>query len=400
MAAAEVKANIPSLTEVTVPRVLSLIDRLSESKFHINALTDAELHLLIHEIASLRPYHRGIIEQLLTLRIEADPKYEEIWRRLQTSKDGTTLAFYAECFTIRVYTEMALKDKARNRTQAYTEAYELGERYYSPVAIATSMPIFQTKPWLYPSDAKSKDPSQIEMLKLLNESVSAGNPFAHMLLIHCFASKLDDPDGTTVMNLFAKRLLLGPCFTAFPSDDYPIGDIYFYSITNNIKTLTDAVKVLECAANVYIGVEHQLQSKQLDRVYYEKEQTYGGGYTSEPRPWKQKELTDHTKFLTRTLEKIIEEFGKDALKIITPYYTILNNNVLTAQILFFLATTELKVGGSPTHIIEPFLEAFEMVRKSHSIGNLSAHKFLTSSDPSSQRQIQMCAIYQADIPLK
>ncbi|AYV84389.1 MAG: hypothetical protein Hyperionvirus24_11 [Hyperionvirus sp.] len=376
---------VPKLTGITVGRVLGLIDRLSKATFVVSALTDAELRCLMHEVASLLPYHRGIIEQLLIQRINAEPKCYAIWCRLKGSEDGTTVAFFAKHFCARECVELkdnpALMESERNKASSYARAYALGERLYSAFEIAKSS---------YKTDSKGAPP---EMIKLLNESCLAGNPIAHKELIVHVAGCFDDTELGMGLDLFGKRLLLGPGFSGMDMNNL-ITNMYFGNFVSQINTLRMdyTLNILKCAGNCYIGVEHLIQSKQLDGSYYERTTWHGSDYNQSVW-WRLTEANDHKTFLSLTLEKILEDFGKAGQKIISDYFMGVNNNVLTAQILFFLATTSVK--SSYTYFIEDEKEALTMLQKSIELRNESALKYLTESSPFLVRQIRLIEAYHA-----
>ncbi|AYV80792.1 MAG: hypothetical protein Harvfovirus6_42 [Harvfovirus sp.] len=282
--------EIAPFGDITVPSVLSLIDRLSKLTFDIAALTPEQINHLLLEIDALRPYYRDLISQLLIQRINAHRSYSTIWATFKDSSDANAIAFFAQYHKF-------LPPLSDNIKQIhFTRAYGRGERYHSAYFFATSSTFLST--------LESK-----EKLNFLRESSLAGNPDASLLLYHDLA--YNEQTDNTLFDIFSHLLTLGPTFTDLNS----LHNAHYGILVSEIKESnpTYALKVLKCASNIFLSVEHQIESKQIDPHPYERG-------------------PPHKMFLTKTLNCIIKIYPESAEEMIAIYCTTKNNPRLTAQI--------------------------------------------------------------------
>ncbi|AYV83377.1 MAG: hypothetical protein Hyperionvirus6_58 [Hyperionvirus sp.] len=348
--------RMSNFTDITVASVISLIKRLSKLSFLVSELTDLELQHLMVEIGTFGLYHRGLVEDLLCQRINDEPKGLMIWARFMNSEDGNLCAFYAQHYDPREIAELK-SDKAFERIDRlphFARAYAMGERYYSAfgLAIGENSALFR----YLDECSKAMEPDSKEdhdltgTIKLLKEAASAGNPEAQTGLVYYLNNFEKEHD--TVMDLISKRYVIGPHFNGVHSFEcYGYGSIHEL-IVYQIKTIEYAQKVLQSAVNAFIGIERQIESKQMDRFYYDNERRSIGNDGVCEISWKKTELVQHTQFLMDTLKKIIEEFGITGLKMINDYSIRLNNKDITVFILTYLENAELKIKKSPCYYIE------------------------------------------------
>ncbi|AYV83340.1 MAG: hypothetical protein Hyperionvirus6_21 [Hyperionvirus sp.] len=259
------------------------------------------------------------------------------------SEDGNACAFFARYYDPRDLPDLksTVIPEITNRLGYFARAYVKGERFYSPFIIAESMKEYQFMIDHSANDSKT-DHDFTAMEKLLKESCIGGHPEAHMAAIYFLCNFGKEHDIATA--LFSKGCLLGQDFIGINYSHYFDYDDVSEILIEKMKTLEDARKVLECAANVYIGIEERIESKQMDRFYYEPEADYSWG--ENVSCWEKKELAVHTTFLKNILKSIIEEFGVTGLKIINDYCFALKNKLLIGWVRSFLDTSELRIKKS------------------------------------------------------
>jgi len=369
--AAEVKEFVfdwrrtPNIGSITVLR-----ERFAAPTFRVAAMTNSELTALMEWIASAKPYHRAMLEQFLVERLSGD--WVVIWSRFKGSTDGNTLAFYA-----RYYRSQGDSEEV-DRIPYFKQAYALGERYHSAFALAENST--RTERFHDMFDMR-EDFYSAEAVKFLEEACSAGNPDAYIILIDYF--RLFRKDCMMAANLMLKRIGLGERLAE--CSDYSEGierfrlDKYNLGVFSAaIDSLPNAEKLLGAVGATYIAIEEQIASKVMDQYPLRYEEKFGG--------WEESEFNSHSQFLVVIMSSIIEKFGGIGLKMITDYYTVLNNSVLTAEILLFVANFQV----AKVYVIMDHAEAFKMVFRSAKLNNRSAYKFLTRDRPSNERQIVMC----------
>ncbi|AYV83321.1 MAG: hypothetical protein Hyperionvirus6_2 [Hyperionvirus sp.] len=404
----------PDVRGITVEGFLRLRARLAAVAFLVSALTNPELCLLMAEIASLRPYYRGIIERFLFQRIKSETDAEKTWRRFKKTKDGNMLAFYA---------------KYHNGDERHFErAMKLGERYHSAMAEVERTTRFK-RTYEYSEmrrEDSKEEPYTEDALRLLREACVAGNPDAQVVLCDYLLYKNDYVGARSLMS---NRLLLGErCDTTMDSRtnwDFTISSYAFEEFFNDIDVKSPHVarKALEEVSAMYIGVEGQIAAHLMDRdnfTWQVDNASSGCCCSGEREFWGKMEYTLHREFLTAALGTIIDKFRAVGLKMILDYCTEKKNPVLTAEIQFFLANLEVDSelpeplqaayeGGPPKaysaawgawHALRSFViqdseEAFRMILGAAKLGNLSAYKFLTHYNPTTERQRMMCTKFRA-----
>ncbi|AYV82853.1 MAG: hypothetical protein Hyperionvirus2_221 [Hyperionvirus sp.] len=372
--AAEVKRFVfnaaftpPDLSCITVEGAISLIDRLSSVEFVVSALTDGEFMRLIGEIVLLPSYHRGLVEHLLVQRIDDELKAKAIWERLMKSEDGNTIAFLAQyCDSDKIV--------GFDKREYYVKAYAKGERYYSTFGLAKNSVSFETmfKSGIMLNDTESKKDVYTEAtIQLLKEGVLAGNRSCHHIL-QCYLGKSGD-DFLIMIDLKAKELLIGKHFSGVANFQESKS---FFDMVEPKNVPTTVQKLLESSVASYIAVENKIESKQMDRFYFRRENAYSS--------WEKREMVDHKEFLKLGLQLPAELLGKEGIKMINDYPRF-SHKGLTAEILFFLGTYIPEIDPID-YVTENVDEAYNMVVEAAQLGNVSAYKFLTTPEFTSERQ--------------
>ncbi|AYV82428.1 MAG: hypothetical protein Hyperionvirus1_7 [Hyperionvirus sp.] len=424
-------ASTPDVTGITVAGFVRLRARLAAVAFLVSALTNPELCLLMAEIASLKPYYRGIIEQYLVQRMNAEPNSLLVWRRFKKSKDGNMVAFYSKYYDTRKVSGIRQDDDDFVRGDAephHERAWKLGERYHTAFAMLQKSTKLKQAYEYYRKEMRDskEEPYSEGALALLKEACRAGNPDAHVVLIEYLMYK---KDYATARSIMSNRILLGERFQdwSIRSSNYQfrLREYSFGHFFDDVKSLHDARKVLEEVSAVYIGVEGQIESKLMDRSHFTHEVEQGSCCNPDTESWEESEFTWHSQFLSKALATISEKFRSVGQKMITDYCEEKKIPVLTGEIQFFLANSEVD-SESPYpqkesfddeedyyeavkewHALRSYITkddeaAFRMVAHAVKLGNHSAYKFLTDNKPNTERQKMMCnkfrALVRASLP--
>ncbi|AYV84066.1 MAG: hypothetical protein Hyperionvirus16_41 [Hyperionvirus sp.] len=364
------KFATPDISGVSNPAFIDLATRLGALTFMVSELSNSEICGLLTQIAALKPYYRGIIEQFLVQRMNAAGL--GAWQRFKDSKFANALAFYAKYFNQKNILGFESLNILKSDVHAcYEEAHARGERYHSSLALGLAL----SGEYVEEIRKDESPPFLSKQLTLLREASDAGNLTANIILIGYLRFEKNVP---AVINLMSKRLVLGPRFYAGKSDSEELLQNLEYT-TDICEFVPCDEKLLDVASMAFISTEGQISSNVLTRSYY----TYRT-IREDGEYWEKTEYTAHAQFLLKVLGNIIKEFGPiRGLKMITDCYTQKNNNVLTAEILLFLAT------------VEPDEEkAYGMILQAVKLRNRSAFKFLTTEAPSNDRQKKMCEKYR------
>ncbi|AYV80452.1 MAG: hypothetical protein Harvfovirus1_77 [Harvfovirus sp.] len=373
--AAEFKKNrIPDPGDIVVPGFSDLFLRLSAVTFLVAPLSDEEISLLLTAMAKFLPYYRSIIEQLLMERINTESL--AIWLRFKASGDANVVGFYAKY----------------NNSEYFKLAYEMGERYHSAFALGKNSSSSKfARDYGEGVRGAAKEDYSTETLKFLEGACHAGNPDAYNVLIPYFLEY--KKDYTMSIKLICERLLLGPrlsdrTISWYSECEHFMKTVFFSQVFGYIETLPIAKAWLAQVCATYIAVEEQILIKQMMRHHYVYEEQEGVC-------WEKMEYTHHKEFLTGILTQIVADFGREGLKMITDYYSESNNKMLTAEILLFLGTCMVSSDHtSESYLIKDDKEAFQMVLQAAELGNRSAYKLLTQSNPMFDRDEIMCDLFR------